>query len=118
MFIVDVPALRQAQEELTAQQIDVVRLGYSDLVGTARGKDFPVRHFARTAADGVAFCRSAFVTSPRGDTIDIEGGLSAGLPDVLAVPDLATMRPVPWEPGLAHVIADVVNPDGTPAEES
>ena len=31
---------------------------------------------------------------------------------------LATLRTVPWEPGVAHVIADVFNPDGTPAEES
>ena len=39
--------------------------------------------FARTVGDGVAFCRSVYGTSPMGDVVDIEGGISAGLPDVL-----------------------------------
>jgi glutamine synthetase len=68
--------------------------------------------------DGVAFCRSVYATSPMGDVIDIAGGLSAGLPDIVVVPDLATARAVPWEPGVAHVIGDVYNPDGSPSEES
>jgi len=38
----------------------------------------------------------------------------AGLPDVVAVPDVSTLQDVPWEPGVAHVIADVFNPDGSP----
>ena len=53
-----------------------------------------------------------------GDVVDIEGGLEAGLPDVLAFPDVSTVQVVPWEPGVAHVIADVYNPDGSPSEES
>ncbi|MFT4081477.1 MAG: glutamine synthetase family protein [Nocardioides sp.] len=36
----------------------------------------------------------------------------------MAFPDLDTLKPVPWEPGVAHCIADIFNPDGTPAEES
>ena len=51
-------------------------------------------------------------------SIDFDGGLSAGLPDVLAFPDLSTLLPVPWEPGVAHCIADVFNPDGSPSQES
>ena len=109
MFIVDDHLL----EELAAQRIDIVRLGFSDFTGAEKGKDFPVRRLAPTA-----FCRSVFGTSPRGDVVDIDGGRSAGFPDVLAVPDLSTLRPVPWQPGLAHVIADIVEPDGGPAEES
>ena len=87
--------------------IDVVRLGYADLIGTERGRDLLVNRFARTVADGVAFCRSIYGTSPLGDVIDIEGGLAAGLPDVVAFPDLSTLQPVPWEKGVAHCIADV-----------
>ena len=64
----------------------------------------------------MAFCRTVYGTSPMGDVIDIEAdGLAAGLPDMLAVPDLATLRDLPWEPGVAHVLADAANPDGTPA---
>ncbi len=50
-----------------------------------------------------------------GDVIPIDGGLPDGLPDVLARPDLSTLRTLPWEPGVAHVLADVFDPDGTPS---
>ncbi|XVU29308.1 glutamine synthetase family protein [Actinoplanes sp. CA-054009] len=118
MLSVDVPALEAAEAELRGQDVDVVRLGYSDLIGTERGRDILVHRFARTVGHGVAFCRSVYGTSPMGDVVPIEGGLADGLPDVLALPDLSTLRPVPWEPGVAHAIADVFNPDGTPSEES
>ncbi|WP_250031414.1 glutamine synthetase family protein [Paractinoplanes maris] len=118
MVAVDTSVLASVQAELSGQDIDVVRLGYSDLIGAERGRDLLVRHFARTAGDGVAFCRSVYATSPMGDVVDIEGGLSAGLPDIIAIPDLSTMRAVPWEPGVAHVIADLHNPDGSPSEQS
>jgi glutamine synthetase len=114
----DEGSLYQAAEQLSADGIDVVRLGYSDLIGTERGRDLLVDRFGRTVGDGVAFCRSVYGTSPLGDVVDIEGGMSAGLPDIVAFPDLATLRPVPWEPGVAHVIADLYNPDGSPSEES
>ncbi|HEY6682590.1 MAG TPA: glutamine synthetase family protein, partial [Propionibacteriaceae bacterium] len=104
--------------EMVTQGIDVVRVGYSDLIGTDRGRDVLVNRFARTVGDGVAFCRSVYATTPMGDVVSIEGGLEAGLPDVLAFPDVSTVQVVPWEPGVAHVIADVYNPDGSPSEES
>jgi glutamine synthetase len=110
--------LDDAATRLAADGIDVVRLGYSDLIGTERGRDLLVNRFARTVADGVAFCRSVYGTTPMGDVVDVEGGLSAGLPDVVAFPDLSTLQAVPWEPGVAHCIADVFNPDGSPSEES
>ncbi|GAS88464.1 glutamine synthetase family protein [Mycolicibacterium brisbanense] len=114
----DESGLFRVAEQLGADGIDVVRLGYADLIGTERGRDLLVERFGRTVGDGVAFCRSVYGTSPMGDVVDIEGGMSAGLPDIVAFPDLDTVRPVPWEPGVAHVIADVFNPDGTPSQES
>ena len=114
----DTSGLEDAAAALIEQDIDVVRIGYSDLIGTDRGRDVLVNHFARTVGGGVAFCRSVYGTTPMGDVVNIEGGLEAGLPDVLAFPDLATMQPVPWETGVAHCIADVFNPDGSPSEEN
>ncbi|MFT4008666.1 MAG: glutamine synthetase family protein [Nocardioidaceae bacterium] len=114
----DEEPLRQAAAQLKADGFDIVRVGYSDLIGTERGRDVLVDRFDRTVGDGVAFCRSVYATSPMGDVIDIAGGLSAGLPDIVAFPDLATLHAVPWEPGVAHVIADVHNPDGSPSQES
>ena len=114
----DTSGLEDAAADLVTQSVDVVRIGYSDLIGTERGRDVLVNRFARTVEDGVAFCRSVYGTTPMGDVVDIEGGLEAGLPDVLAFPDISTVQPVPWEPGVAHFIADLFNPDGSPSEES
>lgn len=114
----DTSGLEPAQERLIADGMDVVRLGYADLIGVDRGRDVLVNRFARTVSSGVAFCRSVFGTTPRGGVVDFEGGISDGLPDIHAFPDLATLLPVPWEPGVAHCIADVYNPDGTPSQES
>lgn len=113
----DEGALRETADRLLADGIDILRIGYSDLIGTERGRDVLVDKLDRTVGDGVAFCRSVYGTSPMGDVVDIAGGLSAGLPDIVAFPDLATIRKVPWEPGVAHAIADVFNPDGSRSEE-
>ncbi|MGW3992710.1 glutamine synthetase family protein [Amycolatopsis sp. NPDC004772] len=115
----DEDALAAAGAALGERGIDVVRLGYPDFIGTERGRDVLVANFARTLGDGVAFCRTVYGTSPMGDVVELgEGGLADGLPDVVAFPDLATLTDVPWEPGVAHCLADVFNPDGTPSPES
>ena len=118
MTKIDSRLMAEAMSKCAAEGIDVVRLGYSDIIGTDRSKDLPVNRFERTTGHGVAFCRSVYGTTPMGDVVDIEGGLAAGLPDIVAYPDIETIKTVPWEPGVAHVIADVFNPDGSPSAES
>ncbi len=113
-----VEGLEEAEAALAQDGYDVVRLGYSDVIGSERGRDVLVNGFARTVEDGVAFCRSVYATTPTGDTVPIKGGLDEGLPDVIAFPDLTTIKPLPWEPGVAHCIADVYDPDGTPSPVS
>jgi glutamine synthetase len=115
---IDPDALEEAAASLVDQRISVVRVGYSDIIGSERGRDVLVNRFARTVGGGLAFCRSMYATTPRGDVVSIAGGLEEGLPDVVAMPDLSSMRPVPWESGVAHCIADLYNPDGTPSQES
>ncbi|HTU74677.1 MAG TPA: glutamine synthetase family protein [Trebonia sp.] len=110
--------LAATADALAQRGIDVVRVAYADLIGTERGRDILVRRLASAAGHGVAFCRTVYGTSPMGDVIEIRNdGLAAGLPDMLAAPDLATLRDLPWEPGVAHVLADALNPDGTVAAE-
>ena len=110
--------LEATARALAERGVDVVRVAYADLIGTERSRDVLVRRLASTLGHGVAFCRTVYGTSPLGDVIEIEqDGLAAGLPDMLAVPDLTTLTDLPWEPGVAHVLADAVNPDGTPAAE-
>lgn len=110
--------LQAAGSKLDDDGIDVLRVGYADIIGTERGRDVLVNRLSRTLGSGLAFCRSVYGTSPQGDTVDIDGGKADGLPDLIAVPDLATLQRIPWEPGVAHCIADLYNPDGSPSAES
>jgi glutamine synthetase len=78
-----------------------------------------LEHLPAACEHGLAFCRALYHTSPQGDVVPVAGGLDAGLPDVAIHPDLSTLVPLPWEPGVAWCLGDVVDPrTGAPAPES
>jgi glutamine synthetase len=96
----------------------VVRVSYPDLLGVDRGRDVLVEQLAAAEGHGLAFCRAVYHTSPTGDVVPVQGGLEAGLPDILVRPDLATLTRLPWEPNAAWCLGDAITPDGQPAPES
>jgi glutamine synthetase len=104
-------------EDLSAAGIDVVRVVFPDLIGVDRARDVLVEALEPALGHGVAFCRAIYHTSPRGDVVDVAGGLDAGLPDIAIHPDLATIRPLPWEPGVAWCLGDAREADGTRCPE-
>src|SRR6185437_15997139 len=95
-----------ACERLRAQGVDVVRVSYPDLIGVDRGRDVLVDEVPHAMEHGLAFCRAVYHTSPQGDVVPVQGGLDAGLPDILVKPDLATLSPLPWEPNAAWCLGD------------
>lgn len=106
-------------ERLAGRGVDVVRVGFADLLGTERGKDVLLERLPEVAANGLSFCRAVYYTSPGGDTVDVPGGLDRGLPDISVLPDLSTLAELPWEPGVAHCLGDAVDPaTGEPFAES
>src|SRR3954451_12967030 len=107
-----------AVARLREEGVDVVRVSFADLIGVDRGRDVLVDELARACEHGLAFCRAAYHTSPRGDVVPVPGGLDAGLPDITVTPDLATLTPLPWEPGAAWCLGEACSRDGGPAEES
>ncbi len=115
----DTPQVRQHLDRLAGQGIDVVRVTYPDLIGTERARDILLDQLPSALAHGLAFCRAVYHTSPRGDVVPVAGGLEAGLPDICVRPDLATLTPLPWEPGVASCLGEVTDPaTGLPAPES
>ncbi|MEU6142902.1 glutamine synthetase family protein [Streptomyces sp. NPDC047081] len=115
----DTPDLGRHLERLAADGIDVVRVTYPDLIGTDRARDVLVEELPRAVEHGLAFCRAVYHTSPQGDVVPVSGGLDAGLPDIAVRPDLDTLAPLPWEPGVAVCLGDVRDPaTGQPAPES
>ncbi|KMS76580.1 glutamine synthetase [Streptomyces viridochromogenes] len=115
----DSPDIRRHMEQLAADGIDVVRVTYPDLLGTERARDVLLEELPRAMDHGLAFCRAVYHTSPQGDVVPVGGGLDAGLPDITVRPDLDTLVALPWEPGVATCLADVVDPaTGSAAPES
>ncbi|MFK4064521.1 glutamine synthetase family protein [Streptomyces sp. NPDC029674] len=106
-------------EALRATGTDVVRVVYPDLIGADRGRDVLVGQLPSACGHGLTFCRAVYHTSPRGDVVPVAGGLDAGLPDICVQPDLRTLKPLPWEPGVAWCLGDSLDPlTGVPVPES
>lgn len=100
--------------------IRTVVLGGSDTHGVMRGKRLPTRQFARVLAEGLALCdvfwvmhvdESDLVARPDGHTGYFPTERQ-GYPDILARPDLDTLRVVPWQPDTALVLCDWHLPHG------
>jgi glutamine synthetase len=106
----DIARIHEHLDRLAAQDVDVVRVVYPDLIGTDRARDVLVDHLAGACEHGLAFCRAVYHTSPQGDVVPVAGGLDAGLPDIVVRPDLGTLKPLPWEPGVAWCLGEVIDP--------
>jgi glutamine synthetase len=97
------------------------KMGAVDLDGLWRGKRVAADYFVESVAQTGSFmCNILFGW----DLQDIPipnlkyTGSHTGYPDVNVRPDMSTLRLVPWEPGVASVICDVFERDGTPAVHS
>jgi glutamine synthetase len=110
---------------LTAQvrrgDVDTVLTVFPDTYGRLMGKRVVARHFLEhVAGDGVHACIYLF-------TVDMEmqplpgftlTSWERGYGDMKMVPDLATLRPIPWLPKTALVFCDVYTEGGEPIEEA
>ncbi len=90
--------------------IHSVELGTADVNGGLRGKRVPAPVFLETLDTGVALSSAFFVFDVAADLVDSTyANFDNGFPDVRIVPDLATLRPLPWRPGTALVMCDCVD---------
>jgi glutamine synthetase len=105
-------------EQLRSQDVDVVRVSYSDMIGIDRGRDVLLPELPGALGHGLPFSRCIYHTTPMGDCIPIQGGMEDGLPDIHVRPDLSTLAPLPWEPGAVSCLGDTFLADGTLAPES
>ena len=97
------------------QEIDTVVVAMTDMQGRLQGKRFHARFFLdEVAAHGTEAC--AYLLAVDTDMNTVDGYALAswenGYGDFMLVPDLATLRVLPWQPGTALVLADVATLDG------
>lgn len=95
-------------EKLRQDGVETIRVQYSDFYGVPRRKDVPIDFFADAVEDGVQFCVSIFSLDLASNPAMGTGvGDEVGYADMRAVPDLSTLKPVPWEEKTAMVWADL-----------
>jgi glutamine synthetase len=115
-----VTTLEELRAQVDAGRVDEVVLALPDLAGRLQGTRLSARHFLdSTVTDGFGACTYLLttdvdmaVTAPSAE-LDPEG---TGYGDMVLVPDLATLRPLPWDPGTVLVLADARHPDGSPVQ--
>src|SRR5258708_21142698 len=87
---------QDAQSWLVQQGVKYVLAQFVDIHGVAKAKSVPVAHLNSVLKAGAGFAGFA-----------IWGvGIEPNGPDYMAVGDLATLTPVPWQPGLARIVCD------------
>jgi glutamine synthetase len=113
---------RKALESLVRKgEIDTVLTVFPDGLSRLLGKRLTARHFLEHALDdGVHACIYLF-------TVDMEmeplpgfalTSWERGYGDMKMVPDMGTLRVIPWLPKTALVFCDVYTEDGEPVEEA
>ncbi|WP_321502514.1 glutamine synthetase family protein [Breoghania sp.] len=102
---------------LRAARIDEVECIVPDMNGIMRGKIIPREDFIRLMEDGLRLPEFLFFQAVTGDTADESSVVNPLDRDIRAIPDLTTMRLVPWyEEPTAQVICDCVFMDGSPVD--
>jgi len=86
----------QAQAHLAALGVRYVLAQFVDIHGVAKAKAVPLAHLNAVLTDGAGFAGFAIW----GVGIEPHG------PDFMAVGDLRTLSPVPWQPEMARIVCE------------
>jgi len=99
--------------------IDTVIVAFGDMQGRLMGKRVSALFFLDEVVDtGAECCNYLFAVDVDMNTVDgyAMSGWNTGYGDMVMMPDLTTLRRIPWLTGTALVLADVVGHDGGPIE--
>ena len=113
--------LEALKRAIAARSIDTIVLALVDMEGRLVGKRLTARHFLEsTVAHGAESCEYLLATDV--DMSPQQGyglaGWNRGFGDFQLKADLSTLRPIPWHPGAALVLADAFRESGEPIEVS
>ena len=111
---------RQVLDEFEARGTRTVVIGGADTHGVMRGKRLPIGQLQRILEHGMPLCEVFWVMHiDESDLVKRPAGHvgyfpteKQGYPDILALPDLATLRTVPWHEDTGLLIADWQLPHG------
>lgn len=114
--------IQQLHDATAAREIDTVIVAFTDMQGRLMGKRLSARFFLESAAThGAESCNYLLTVDVELNTVPGYALTSweSGYGDMTLMPDLATLRRIPWLPGTALVIADLLTVEGhSPIHES
>jgi glutamine synthetase len=102
-------------QDLRGRGIDRAKIGGFDIDGVLRGKYVSLDKLESALSKGFGFCDVIFgwdVADILYDNAKVTGW-HTGYPDAHASLDPSTLRPIPWEPGAAAMLADFRAEDGS-----
>jgi glutamine synthetase len=114
-------SLNQLRESVAAGAVDTVVVAITDMQGRLQGKRCHARYFLdEVVPHATEACAYLLAVDTEMNTVDGYqlASWETGYGDFVLVPDMATLRAVPWQPGTALVLADVAGLDGAPVPVS
>src|ERR1700689_4487377 len=113
--------MEQLRVEASDDTIDTVVLAFTDMQGRLQGKRLSAEFFLEEVAEHYSEgCNYLLAIDVDMNTVDgyAMSSWDRGYGDFVLVPDMATLRRVPWHEGTAMVIADLTWLDGSPVVAS
>src|ERR671935_2870975 len=114
-------SLDELREEAEAGTIDTVVAAFTDMQGRLFGKRIQVEYFLDEVTEhGIEGCNYLLALDMEMDPVPgyEMANWEKGYGDFAIVPDMATLRRVPWLDRTALVLCDVANHDGSPVVAS
>ena len=113
--------LEELRSDVESGRMDTVIVAFTDMQGRLVGKRVSARLFLEDVAEhGAECCNYLLAVDVDMNTVDgyAMSSWERGYGDMAMVPDIATLRRVPWLPGTALVTADLQWLDGAPVAPS
>src|ERR1039457_4136285 len=113
--------LERLRVEVSEGNIDTVVVAFTDMQGRLQGKRLAAEVFLDDAAgSAIEGCNYLLAVDVRRKHVDgyAMSSWQTGYGDFVMVPDMSTLRRVPWQEATAMVIADLTWHDGTPVVAS
>jgi glutamine synthetase len=107
------PAM-ETQRQAMQKHVSLTRFLYVDHGGIVRGKAAATARLAERIESGIGHTRAMMAMSMVDELAPVDGMGPVG--EVRLKPDPGTFVALPYAPGAAAMLADQVNPDGTPWE--
>ena len=114
-------SLEQLRTAVAARTADTVVLAFTDMQGRLQGKRLSAEFFLAEVAESHAEgCNYLLAVDVEMNTVDgyAMSSWERGYGDFVLVPDLATLRWMPWHEGTVLLLADLAWGDGTPVAAS